>query len=54
MNQHLNQSSQSNQVNNNAGLGNPFQMLGGFNLGNLMGSLQSVGGVGGLFGMTLN
>ena len=32
---------------------NPLQMLGGLNLGNIMGSLQSVGGVGGLFGMSI-
>lgn len=32
---------------------NPMSLLGGMNLGNLLGGLDSVGGINGLFGMSL-
>jgi|JI102314A2RNA_FD_contig_21_16928873_length_233_multi_2_in_0_out_0_2 hypothetical protein len=32
---------------------NPMQMMQGLDLGSLMGGLSSVGGINGLFGMTL-
>lgn len=34
-------------------MGNPLQMLGGMNLGGILGSLNSVGGINGLFGLSL-
>jgi hypothetical protein len=32
---------------------NPMQMLGGLDLGGILGGLSSVGGINGLFGLTL-
>lgn len=52
------QQSQTNQPTpntnpSNVPVMNPLQMLGGMNLGGLLGSLNSVGGINGLFGLSL-